>query len=93
MGLLITNLSISSLCAGATVAVISVIGVSTGGLGIASLMGALTSTTSFLSSLSSFWGFSGSGGLTFECLDRVQPFMLKNSVKSTDFLLQQDQPL
>lgn len=37
--------------------------------------------------------FGGSAGLTFECFDCLQPLMFKNSVKSTDFLLQHDQPL
>lgn len=38
-------------------------------------------------------GFSGSGGLTLECLDTVQPLMLRNSVKSTLFFWQHDHPL
>lgn len=50
-------------------------------------------STGFDSGISSTLGFSGSGGLIFECLDRVQPLMLRNSVKSVHFLLQHDQPL
>jgi len=38
-------------------------------------------------------GFSGSAGFTSLWNPRVQPFVLRNSVKSTVFLLQQDQPL
>lgn len=78
--------------AGATVGCITVSGESMGGRGRASRMGARTSITSSLSD-SSLTGFSGSGGFTFECFAKVQPLMLRNSVKSTDFLLQQDQPL
>lgn len=37
--------------------------------------------------------FSGSGGLMFECGDKVHPLMLRNSVKSVHFLLQHVQPL
>jgi hypothetical protein len=38
-------------------------------------------------------GFSGSAGFTFEWVDLAQPGILRNSLKSVDFLLQQDQPL
>lgn len=90
-GPFVTKLSIRSFKAGATTALTSVMAVSTGGLSMDSLMGALTSITS--SGLSSFGLFSGSGGLTFECFDKVHPLILRNSVKSTDFFLQQDHPL
>lgn len=91
---LIFKASMVSLRAGATVGCNTVNGVSIGGLGSDSLMGARTWISSFCSnSLSSLAGFSGSGGLMSECFAKVQPLILRNSVKSTDFLLQQDHPL
>lgn len=45
------------------------------------------------SSTISVGGFSGSGGFSFECFANSQPFIFKNSVKSTLFLLQHVQPL
>lgn len=91
---LIFKASMVSLRAGATMGCKTVNGVSIGGLGNDSLMGARTWISSFCSnSLSSLAGFSGSGGLMSECFAKVQPLILRNSVKSTDFLLQQDHPL
>lgn len=92
--IVIFKASMVSLRAGATVGCNTVNGVSIGGLGSDSLMGARTLISSFCSnSLSSLAGFSGSGGLMSECFAKVQPLILRNSVKSTDFLLQQDHPL
>lgn len=90
---LTTKLSIDCFKAGATVGFKAVNFESNGGL--SNPLG-LTGSGIFSSgSSSTTWGavFSGSIGLTFECFDSWQPFMFKNSVKSTLFLLQQDQPL
>lgn len=51
-----------------------------------------TSTTSVVAT-SFVAGFLASGGFSFECFETVQPFMLRNSVKSVHFLLQHDHPL
>lgn len=88
------RLSIDCFKAGAMVGFNVISAVSNGGrsnaLGFTG-SGILTGSSS--SSMIFGAGFSGSIGLTFECLDSWQPFMFKNSVKSTLFLLQHDQPL
>lgn len=89
-----SKLSIDCFNAGAMVGFNVISAVSNGGRFIAlGLTGSGILTGSSSSSIICGAGFSGSIGLTFECFDSWQPFIFKNSVKSTLFLLQQDQPL
>lgn len=55
--------------------------------GLFLIFGSGISMTSFCS------GFSGSGGFSFECFEYVHPGILRNSVKSVHFFLQQVHPL